>query len=162
VSRSDSLLDMPRQIGIEKYGDVYRCRLYSRTVGQPDNCTRQIDSHKLSVTDAAVNPSGEIRTFCRSGSKGGTLMRHTQSTAVYGARRARPDRRVGVSLEENDADGNRTRRTAVRRSHLVRDWKSRSFLLRGARSRGCTLPTFFGVMPAAHIDSQTIRLMRSP
>jgi hypothetical protein len=90
-------------------------------------------------------------------------MRHTQSTRLFKVNAAQDRTLVlRVSLRENDAGGNRTRRTAVRRSHLVRDWKSRSFLLRGARSRGCTLLAFFGVMPAAHIDSQTIRFMRPP
>ena len=44
---------------------------------------------------------------------------------------------------------------------VVRDRKSRALSLRGARSKGCTLLAFFGVMPAVHIDSQTIRFVRS-
>src|ERR1700719_1874692 len=100
---------------------------------RPDNSTLQINSHKLSVTDVAVNPAGEIRTCCRSGSKAraySCVIRNQRLSKVHAAQD--PTLGLGVSPRENPAEGNRTRRTAVRRSHLVQDWNSRSFLLRGA------------------------------
>ena len=51
-------------------------------------------------------------------------MRHTQSTRLFKVHAAQNRTLVlGVSLRENDADVNRTRRTAVRRAIFVRDRK---------------------------------------
>src|ERR1700688_1173651 len=79
---------------------------------QPDNSTLQINSHKLSVTDVAVNPSGEIRTCCRSGSKAraySCVIRNQRLSKVHAAQD--PTLALGVSPRENPAEGNRTRRT---------------------------------------------------
>jgi integrase len=92
---------------------------YSVDTGTPDLKQRSClptKSHSdgVSITDARVYPSGEIRRSCEIDQKENKLMRLRNQRGCLRCRQ----RKTGPSCweflwRENDADGNRTRRTAV-------------------------------------------------